>query len=184
MSYQPEISCYMHLVNYLGSMFEEFGWGVNKRVESHDGEEMADLIVSNTFQQEPVRIGIVCKNFYDSCSRGREFAKVHERIQDGKHGTYIDNPIDLWAFCPYFNDTSDGSWPSASFRLMREYLCYHKIGIIDLDTATVFIDYNYSRSHMKVPAFSRSRYDNELDDFDKGFDPVKLKSERVVSKDR
>lgn len=140
------------LQQWLESFFEENGWTAIREVSPHKSNYKADLIVNH---HDYGWIGIETKYFEGD--GGAKVAEAHHQLtRKYRSEKYINNKIDLWAFCPYFTAyNSDSRLHSREQQIRgqfsRELFSKHGVGYIDLDRREMLIDFAYSQPIAKIP---------------------------------
>lgn len=137
------------LQEWLKSYFEDQGWTALREVSPDWSDDSADLLVKHT---DYGWFGIETKYFRPE-DGGRKLANAHRQILFQYRGrNYLNNTINLWALCPYFDDSArPHARVSSHSQFIREFLCGHGIGYIDLRRNDLLIDFAYSHPEAKVP---------------------------------
>lgn len=134
---------------WLKSYFDDLGWTALREVSPHWSNDSADLIVQH---EDYGWIGIETKYFRPD-DGGRKLANTHRQILFQYRGrNYLNTRILLWALCPYFDDEpSTHARVSSHSQFIREFLCGHGIGYIDVRHNYLPIDFAHSIPEAKVP---------------------------------
>ena len=141
-----EIESEDELQEWLKSYFEDRGWTAIREVSPDWSNDSANLLVRHA---DYGWFGIEMK-YFSPDDGGRKLANAHRQILFQYRGrNYLNNRITLWVLCPYIDDTARRV--SSHLQFIREFLCGHGIGYIDLRRNDLLIDFAYSHPEAKVP---------------------------------
>jgi hypothetical protein len=145
------------LQRYLKEQFDNKGWDVSREVSPDESNYRVDLLLTHLTIG---RIGIETK--YVGVGDGpTSIARAYEQITDQYWDKrYSGEKILLWAICPYFErayiDDEDGyNHQQVTFRSRwtANFFGHFGIGYLRVDRRYTLIDYGYSTSKRKIPAF-------------------------------